>query len=152
MKRLWIAVAIILLLVFGCVGAELSVEHGVDGIMSELELAHAYAGENRIPEAEEQAKRAEERWVEMDLFERRNFLGGSDFGSLQEKGTVKRTSVSNMEIWCECFGKERANLRRTDSNELTGILARLGWKRADNKVRIPLYGPQYVFVPKGCSK
>ena len=93
-----------------------------------------------------------ERWVEMDLFERRNFLGGSDFGSLQEKGTVKRTSVSNMEIWCECFGKERANLRRTDSNELTGILARLGWKRADNKVRIPLYGPQYVFVPKGCSK
>ena len=92
-----------------------------------------------------------ERWAEMDLFERRNFLSGSDFGGLQEKGTVRRTSVSNMEIWCECFGKERANLRRTDSNELTGILARLGWKRADNKVRIPLYGPQYVFVPKGCS-
>lgn len=93
-----------------------------------------------------------ERWAEMDLFERRNFLTGSDFGGLQEKGTVKRASVSNMEIWCECFGKERANLRRTDSNELTGILARLGWKRADNKVRIPLYGPQYVFVPKGCSR
>lgn len=93
-----------------------------------------------------------ERWAEMDLFERRNFLTGSDFGSLQEKGTVRRTSVSNMEIWCECFGKERANLRRTDSNELTGILARLGWKRADNKVRIPLYGPQYVFVPKERSK
>lgn len=93
-----------------------------------------------------------ERWAEMDLFERRNYLSGSDFGGLQEKGTVRRTSVSNMEIWCECFGKERANLRRTDSNELTGILARLGWKRADNKVRIPLYGPQYVFVPKGCSK
>ena len=93
-----------------------------------------------------------ERWAEMDLFERRNFLTGSDFGSLQEKGTVKRTSVSNMEIWCECFGKERANLRRTDSNELTGILARLGWKREESKVRIPLYGPQYVFVPKGCSQ
>lgn len=93
-----------------------------------------------------------ERWAEMDLFERRNFLTGSDFGGLQEKGTVKRTSVSNMEIWCECFGKERANLRRTDSNELTGILARLGWKRAESKVRVPLYGPQYIFVPKGCSK
>ena len=93
-----------------------------------------------------------ERWAEMDLFERRNFLTGSDFGGLQEKGTVKRTSVSNMEIWCECFGKERANLRRTDSNELTSILARLGWKRAESKMRIPLYGPQYVFVPKGCSK
>lgn len=92
-----------------------------------------------------------EDWDGMDIFERRNFLTGSDFGDTQNHGTVKRTQVSNMEIWCECFGKERANIRRTDSNELTAILARLGWKRLDSKVRIPLYGPQYVFVPKECS-
>lgn len=92
-----------------------------------------------------------EDWDGMDIFERRNFLTGSDFGDTQGHGTVKRTQVSNMEIWCECFGKERANIRRTDSNELTAILARLGWKRLDSKVRIPLYGPQYVFVPKECS-
>lgn len=92
-----------------------------------------------------------EDWDGMDIFERRNFLTGSDFGDTQKPGTVKRTQVSNMEIWCECFGKERANIRRTDSNELTAILARLGWKRLDSKVRIPLYGPQYVFVPKECS-
>ena len=91
-------------------------------------------------------------WDSMDTFERRNFLNGSEFGEQQRTGTVKRTSVSNMEICCECFGKERANLRRADSNELTSILSRLGWKRADNKVRIPLYGPQYVFVPKECSQ
>ena len=92
-----------------------------------------------------------EDWDGMDIFERRNFLTGSDFCDTQKHGTVKRTQVSNMEIWCECFGKERANIRRTDSNELTAILARLGWKRLDSKVRIPLYGPQYVFVPKECS-
>lgn len=92
-----------------------------------------------------------EDWDGMDIFERRNFLTGSDFGDIKKAGTVKRTQVSNMEIWCECFGKERANIRRTDSNELTAILARLGWKRLDSKVRIPLYGPQYVFVPKECS-
>ena len=91
-------------------------------------------------------------WDSMDTFERRNFLNGTEFGEQRRTGTVKRTSVSNMEIWCECFGKERANLRRADSNELTSILSRLGWKRADNKVRIPLYGPQYVFVPKECSQ
>ena len=90
-------------------------------------------------------------WDRMDIFERRNFLTGSDFGDTVKTGTVKRTHVSNMEIWCECFGKERANIRRTDSNELTAILARLGWKRLDSKVRIPLYGPQYIFVPKECS-
>ena len=91
-------------------------------------------------------------WDGMDIFERRNFLTDSDFGDTKKPGTVKRTQVSNMEIWCECFGKERANIRRTDSNELTAILARLGWKRLDSKVRIPLYGPQYVFVPKECSQ
>ena len=87
-------------------------------------------------------------WADMDIFERRNFLNGSDFGGLKQDGTVERTQVSNMEIWCECFGKERANLRRGDSNEITAILARLGWKRKEKKERIPLYGPQFVFVPK----
>lgn len=93
-----------------------------------------------------------ENWDDMDLFERRNYLNGSEFGESLHTGVVTRTSVSNMEIWCECFGKDRSNLRRADSNELTGILKRLGWNRVDNKVRIPLYGPQYIFVPKGCSK
>ena len=93
-----------------------------------------------------------EDWSGMDIFERRNFLHGSDFGPTQRQGTVKRTSVSSMEIWCECFGKDRSNLHRSDSNEITGILKRIGWQRAESKVRIPLYGPQYVFVPKECSE
>ncbi len=88
----------------------------------------------------------------MDLFERRNFLNGSEFGPSQRQGTVQRTTVSSMEIWCECFGKDRSNLRRIDSNEIIGILKRLGWQRAESKVRIPLYGPQYIFVPKDSSE
>lgn len=92
-------------------------------------------------------------WDGMDLYERRNFLNGDEFGGGDRKGTQKRESVSTMEIWCECFGKERANLRRMDSNEITAILARIeGWTRSDIKSRIPLYGPQWLYVPKGCSK
>lgn len=90
-------------------------------------------------------------WDSMDIFERRNFLSGSDFGPSAHTGTVPRTSVSSMEIWCECFGKDRANLRRSDSNDIIGILKRIGWVRSDAKVRIPLYGPQYLFVPGRCS-
>lgn len=90
-------------------------------------------------------------WDKMDIFERRNYLNGSDFGDLKKDGTITRTSVSNMEVWCECFGKERANLRRTDSNDITAILTRLGWQRRESKMRIPLYGPQYIFVPKSGS-
>ena len=89
-----------------------------------------------------------DNWDEMDLFARRNFLSGNEFGDIGRVGTVKRERVCNMEIWCECFGKERANLRRTDSNELFAILQKLGWKRLPKKERTTLYGPQYVFVPK----
>ena len=92
-----------------------------------------------------------ENWDAMDIVERRNFLTGTDFGNAKP-GTVRRTRVSNMEIWCECFGKERANIRRSDSNELTSILTRLGWQRLERKVRLPLYGPQYILVPKERSE
>ena len=87
-------------------------------------------------------------WDEMDLFARRNFLSGNEFGDIGRVGTVKRERVCNMEIWCECFGKERANLKRADSNELFAILQKLGWQRLPKKERTTLYGPQYVFVPK----
>lgn len=91
-------------------------------------------------------------WDTMDIFERRTFLNGSDFGPAAQVGTTKRTSVTSMEIWCECFGKDRANLHRSDSNDIIGILKRIGWVRSETKVRVPLYGPQYIFVSGGCSQ
>lgn len=93
-----------------------------------------------------------DNWNDMDLFERRNFLTGNELGEIGRKGTVQRTQVSNMEIWCECFGKERANIGRADSNALAAILIKLGWERLPSKLRIPMYGPQYIFVPKNCSE
>ena len=89
-----------------------------------------------------------ENWSDMSLYERRNFLNGSEFGDVSVKGTVARTTVSNIEIWCECFGRERAGIKRSDSNELASILIKLGWERLPHKLRTPLYGPQYVYVPK----
>lgn len=89
-----------------------------------------------------------DNWETMDLFERRNFLSGNELGEIGRKGTVRRTKVSSMEIWCECFGKERANIGRADSNAITAILIKLEWERLPNKIRMQLYGPQYVFVPK----
>lgn len=89
-----------------------------------------------------------DNWDDMDTFERRNFLDGTGKADIGKKGTIRRTQVCNMEIWCECFGKERANLKRADSNELSGILVKLGWVRLDRKERVANYGPQFIFVPK----
>ena len=89
-----------------------------------------------------------DNWDDMDAFERRNFLDGTGKADIGKKGTIRRTQVCNMEIWCECFGKERSNLKRADSNELSGILVKLGWVRLDRKERVANYGPQFIFVPK----
>ena len=67
------------------------------------------------------------------------------------KGTVMRERVCIMEIWVECFGKERQNLKKADSYEIEGILNKIGgWKKYDSnttgKTKVPLYGVQKTFV------
>ena len=47
-----------------------------------------------------------EDWDRMDLSERRRFLRGDLFTGGSRTGTVRRTVVSAVEIWAECFGKE----------------------------------------------
>lgn len=100
-----------------------------------------------------------EDWEDMDLYQRRSFLGGSEFSGSTAIGTVRRQRVCTMEIWCECFGKERQNLKRTDSYEIEGILSKIGgWEvtaaNKHGKTRYPLYGPQKTFVraEKGTRK
>ena len=76
-------------------------------------------------------------WDEKDLTDRRFWL---DTG---EKGTVKRTEVSVMEIWAECFRMTPAAKKRSDSDDIVRILTQLGWERAEKSTkRLPIYGPQ----------
>ena len=92
-----------------------------------------------------------DNWPTMTLYERRNFLTGElEFGLDMNLGTERRKYVSNMEIWCECFEKDRANLTISESNKIKSILAKLGWTR-QKKMRIPLYGPQWIYVPDASS-
>ena len=90
-----------------------------------------------------------ENWDEMDLYERRSFLSNNDISP--KKGTVKRDKVCIMEIWCECYYKERQDLKRIDSYEIESILNRIGgWEKLSSnktgKVRYVLYGPQKTFI------
>ena len=82
-----------------------------------------------------------ERWEDMSQYERRNFINGSEFEGARAVGVNRRMRVCNMEIWCECFGKERGNLKRQDANEIAAIMNNIeGWKRPEGKMRFPLYG------------
>lgn len=92
-------------------------------------------------------------WDSMDLYDRHNFLhGNTDFtgNSVKFKGTIKREKVCIMEVWCECFGNKREDLKRGNSYEIEAILNRIGrWEKLctkSGKTRYPLYGPQRTFV------
>lgn len=88
-----------------------------------------------------------ERWNEMGLYERRNFLEGSEFDGGHVEGVNRRERVCVMEIWCECFGRDRGNLKRQDTNDIIAILTNIGgWKRSEGKMRFPVYGVVRGFV------
>ena len=90
-------------------------------------------------------------WDKYDLFQRRTYLDGGEFGGQNAEGTVQRARVCAMEIWCECFGKARESLKKTDSYEIESILYKLGgWEKYNGtpsgKSRIPGYGVQKTYV------
>lgn len=86
-----------------------------------------------------------ENWNGMSLYDRKNFLNGSEFGETQRAGIVRRTTVCNMEIWCECFGRESSTLKKIDSYEISGIMQKIeGWDKAERDT-FPLYGRQRCY-------
>ena len=85
-------------------------------------------------------------WPEMDLYARRGYLCDLKDPTRPE-GVARRETVSNAEIWAECFGKDPAQMRKQDSYEISAIMMRIrGWDRAVKRIRIPLYGQQRVYV------
>ena len=80
-------------------------------------------------------------WDAMDMYERRAFFSERSSG-MTAKGTDRRTVVCNMEIWCECFGKDPALLSKNDSYLITAIMQRIeGWDRSPRSY-FPIYGRQ----------
>lgn len=71
-----------------------------------------------------------DNWDELDIFERRNFLNGTGVADIGKQGTVQRKLVCNLEIWCECFGKDPSALKKVDSYELDAIMQKLeSWEK-----------------------
>lgn len=132
---------------------------GEDLILKEKDAEMAYMEQQEAMETDEREglvadyleRLLPENWSSMELYQRRSFLGGGDFESCNLEGTVQRERVCIMEIWCECFGKDRPNIKKSDSYEIEAILNKLGgWKRyngnSTGKTRIPGYGIQRTFV------
>lgn len=92
-----------------------------------------------------------EKWDVMSLYDRRNFLNGNEFGETQQTGRERRTMVCNMEIWCECFGRDSSALKKIDSYEISGIMRKIeGWGKyvvtKNGMAGFPIYGKQRAYV------
>ena len=85
-----------------------------------------------------------ENWSRMDMYSRREYLRGDDLTC--GEGTIRRESVSNMEIWCECFGNAKEAMKPSDSFAIASIMSRIDdWSRTEIRKRIPLYGLQRLY-------
>ena len=86
-------------------------------------------------------------WDKLDLDTRRMFLEGDT--EYDPESLVERETVSNMEIWVECFGKKAADMERKDSDALTALMMKVeGWERSGKMKRLPIYGLQRTYVKR----
>lgn len=86
-----------------------------------------------------------ESWGEMDLYARQEHIRDPD-SPTQPKGSVARGSVSNLEIWCECFGKRKEDIKPSDSYAIAAIMLRIpGWQKTDERETQPIYGRQRLY-------
>ena len=87
-----------------------------------------------------------ENWGDLSINARRMWL--DDRSNL---GDVKRTAVSVIEVWAECFGKNPSDKKRSDSDDIARILQTLGWKRSGRTARLGEYGKQKIYEKSGTS-
>lgn len=89
-----------------------------------------------------------EAWDEMDMYRRRDYFRDPTDPTRPE-GVRKRTEVSNLEIWCECFGKAKEDIQPKDSYAIAAIMKRMKeWEKDDSRKRLPLYGQQRIYIRK----
>lgn len=85
-------------------------------------------------------------WDSMDYYRRREYIRDIDDPTRSE-GTMKRQTVSNIEIWCECFGKSKEEMRPSDSYAISAIMVRIeGWEKSGARQMLPIYGRQRVYT------
>lgn len=85
-------------------------------------------------------------WEKRNVWERRAYIFSPDDPTLP-RGTRLRDTVSNIEIWCECFGKKQEDLKPADSYAIAAIMERIGgWEKTGRTKAIPLYGRQRLYA------
>lgn len=92
-------------------------------------------------------------WEVLPLGIRRIYLDGGQIPEQYNNGFnfggqtyVERDSVSKLEIWSECFGRDPDQMKKMDSHEISSIMAQIdGWEDSGKSRRLPIYGKQRIY-------
>ena len=86
-----------------------------------------------------------DNWDSMDVYKRRDYVRDAD-DPMRQDGSIRRMEVSNMEIWCECFGKAKEDMKPSDSYAISAIMERIaGWSKTGKAKILPIYGRQRIY-------
>lgn len=92
-----------------------------------------------------------DNWDTMDIYARRNYLTERS-GPTAAVGTVRRKTVSNAEVWCECFGRNLSDLKPSDSYAIAALMTQIdGWQRTDKVRKCSPYGKQRLYERTCCQ-
>ena len=87
-------------------------------------------------------------WDGMDIYKRRDYINEAD-DPTRPVGKHRRTEVSNIEIWCECFGRPKEDMKPTDRYAIAAIMEHLDeWEKTGKSKRLPIYGKQRMYRRK----
>lgn len=99
-------------------------------------------------EARKEAEKQQAAHMENDPREGiiQEWLESEELDELGRPTGQKRQRVCAAQIWVECLGKKRGDLRPWEAKEIVDILRRIpGWKERKGRSVIPGYGKQTVF-------
>ncbi len=97
-------------------------------------------------------KKIPDDWDAMDLADRRAYLQNDAWQKGQHIGENTRTRVCLMEIWCECMGHAKGDIRKSDSLELGRLMRKVsGWEYTPERCSFGVYGRQRFYVRTGLN-
>lgn len=85
-------------------------------------------------------------WPKWSINQRCDWWNGATHGD--EGALVDRDRICALEVWCELFGKDKADIKRADALEINSVLGRLpGWTRKHVWIGSE-YNTQWGFIKK----
>lgn len=90
-------------------------------------------------------------WSALGIRERASYIGGNVFedGLPKHAGTIERTRVCALEVWCECLGKPKDGMTRYDAKEINQMIEQVeGWSNV-GLLRFGPYGVQRGYKNEG---